>query len=282
MIKTTIRTLRETTRALLSDRSALAIFAGLYALLLTTLYGFIATREATVWQVLLTLGFLVLAPAEFFITQAAIVAHARHGEIQWRQVLGDSCKLLVITLPVIGIGWALFYLLNKWQAHYAVSTPVQFAQASPATPLIRSSALIFATVRSLLFWIVLPLTMIHLWIGVTNDDLGHLVSGGAGSILKRTGRALADAFAPQSVMIYVIGFVLFALVPYAVLFVQVPVNGIRTDFAVFVLRILLVYLLSLVGWLITLNSLTRIAGPPAEQPVAKAEPEPHLVGVAEA
>jgi hypothetical protein len=274
MIKTTIRTLRETIAALLSNRAALAIFAGLYALLLATLYGFMATREATVWQVLLTLCFLVLTPGEFFIMQAAIVVHARHGEIQWRQSLSDSCKLLVTTLPVIGIGWALFYLLNKWQAHYAISTPVPFAPAAPSA--ISLSGLIFATVRSLLFWIVLPLTMIHLWIGVTNDDLRHLFSGGAGSIFKRTGRALAGAFAPQSVIIYLTGFLLFALVPYAVLFVHVPVNGLRTDFTVFILRILLVYLFSLGGWLIVLNGVTRIADPSAAQPVAKAGPEPNL------
>src|SRR5260370_10421481 len=144
MIKSTFNTVREAIATLLGNRSALAIFAGLYALLLARLDGFIASREATVWQVLLTLCFLVLAPAEFFITQAAIVTHARHGEIQWRQVLGDSCKLLVVTLPMIGIGWALFYLLNKWQAHYVIAPTSPGYSPTPAPTPIKS-ALIFAT-----------------------------------------------------------------------------------------------------------------------------------------
>ena len=277
MIKSIFNTLRQAIETLLGNRAALAVFAGLYALLLATLYGFIATREATMWQVLLTLCFLVLAPAEFFIAQAAIVTHARHGEIQWRQVLSDSCKLLVVTLPVIAIGWGLFYLLNKWQAHYLVTPASPVYSPTPAAPPpIKSSVLVFATVRSLLFWIALPLTMIHLWIGVTSADLRNLVSGGAGSILKRTGSVLAGAFGTESVMIYVVGFVFFALVPYAVLFVHVPAKDLRSDFAVFIIRILLAYLFSLTGWLITLHGLTRIAGPSIGQPEPTSNPSIRL------
>src|SRR5256885_10548427 len=65
MITATLQTWLDSARAVLRDARALAIFAGLYALLLVTLYIFIATREATVWQVLITYAFLVLMPAEF-------------------------------------------------------------------------------------------------------------------------------------------------------------------------------------------------------------------------
>ena len=68
MIATTFKTWIDTTKALLTNVRALAIFAALYALLLGTLYWFIATREATVWQVAITLFGLVLIPAEFFGT----------------------------------------------------------------------------------------------------------------------------------------------------------------------------------------------------------------------
>src|SRR5205809_7173070 len=108
----TIRNFLETTRTLLTNRGALAIFAGLYALLLATLYWFIATREATVWQVVITIFLLVLIPAEFFILQATILNHAREPKFHWRQILRDAGKLLVVTVPIRIIGLALFALLN--------------------------------------------------------------------------------------------------------------------------------------------------------------------------
>ena len=47
MIISTLKTWVNTARSLLKNPRALAVFAGLYALLLATLYGFSATREAT-------------------------------------------------------------------------------------------------------------------------------------------------------------------------------------------------------------------------------------------
>src|SRR5260370_877810 len=55
MTMTTIRQFLQTTRAALTNGRGLGMFAGRYALLLASLYGFIATREATVWQVTVTL-----------------------------------------------------------------------------------------------------------------------------------------------------------------------------------------------------------------------------------
>src|SRR6266849_6918415 len=115
MIATTFKTWIGTTKALLTNPRALAIFAALYALLLATLYWFIATREATVWQVAITLFGLVLIPAEFFILQAAIFDHARVARFPWKQIVRDALKLAVVTIPIILIGSALWYLLKKLQ-----------------------------------------------------------------------------------------------------------------------------------------------------------------------
>ena len=113
-----IRNLFDTMRGLFTSPRALAIFAGLYALLLATLYLFVSTREATAWQVIVTLFFLILIPAEFFILQAAGVDHALDGKINFGRVLRDSCKLAVVTIPIILLGYLLWFLLNKWQVHY--------------------------------------------------------------------------------------------------------------------------------------------------------------------
>src|SRR2546430_16605385 len=113
MIMATIKNLFETMRGLFMSPRALAIFAGLYALLLATLYLFVSTREATAWQVVVTLFFLILIPAEFFILQAAIVDHVLEGKISWGRVLPDSCKLAVVTIPTILLGYVLWVLLNR-------------------------------------------------------------------------------------------------------------------------------------------------------------------------
>src|SRR5229473_6233709 len=93
---TTIRTLIDSARALFTSPRALAICAALYALLLATLYWYIATREATVWQVFITLAGLVVIPAEFFILQAAILDQARDQGFRWRAILIDALKIFVV------------------------------------------------------------------------------------------------------------------------------------------------------------------------------------------
>src|SRR5713101_3936536 len=114
----TLRTWINSTKELLTNARAFAVFAGLYALLLATLYWFIATREATVWQVAITLLGLVLIPAEFFILQAAILDQARDSRFRWRAILIDALKIFIVAIPILIVAYVLWYLLNRWQLHY--------------------------------------------------------------------------------------------------------------------------------------------------------------------
>ena len=90
MIATTLKTWINAIRGLITSPLTLAIFAALYAGLLATLYWFSATREATVWQVFVTMAGFVVIPAEFFILQAAIVDHARVARSPWKQIVSDD------------------------------------------------------------------------------------------------------------------------------------------------------------------------------------------------
>jgi hypothetical protein len=255
----TIRRLLETARSLLTNPRALAIFAVLYAVLLATLYSFISIREATVWQVAITLLFLVLIPAEFFIFQAAIIDHALGQKFRWRVILISAFKLFVATIPILIIAYLLFILLNKWQAHF----PAPGAVALPITPgppkpqPLHWPTLLFATLRGLLFAVALPLATIHLWIEVVGCDLRSSLRSGAKTILKRIGNRFSCAFASDSVLIYALGLIIFVLVPYAILFVPIPVKGTKTDFAVFILRLVLVFVSTLIGWIVTVTALAK-------------------------
>src|SRR5438132_9435335 len=118
MITVTLKTWLENARGVLRNARALAIFAGLYALLLVTFYIFIATREATFWQVLITYAFLVLMPAEFFVLQSAIVAHAREGKFLWRRIARGAIKLFIVTVPIVVIALVIWALLDQFQLRY--------------------------------------------------------------------------------------------------------------------------------------------------------------------
>ncbi len=273
MITTAPKTFLETTKGLVGNPRALAIFAALYALLLATLYWYIATREATVWQVFITLAGLVVIPAEFFILQAAILDQARDQRFRWRAILIDALKILVVTIPILIIAYVFWYLLNKWQAHYPVpprvvvfSTP----HGPPETLPIHWPTLIFATLRCLLFGVAFPLATIHKWIAVTRNDLKTLLAGGAQGILKRIGRGCAHAFSSNSVLTYALGLIVFVLIPYALLFVPLTIKGNKTEFVVFILRLLLVFAFTLGGWIVTVGALARL---PRESAAAESKPE---------
>jgi hypothetical protein len=271
MITTAPKTFLETMKGLVGSPAALAIFAALYALLLGTLYWFIATREATVWQVMITFFFMALIPAEFFILQAAIVDHARVGKFSWKQIVLDAIKLFVATIPSILIGWLLWYLLNKWQVHYpATKVPFALPPAKPPVPPQHWPTLLFATARGLLFGLALPLLTIHLWIEVAGTEVRALFAGGAAPFFKRIGNACARAFSSDSVLIYALGLIVFFAIPYAVLFKQITIKGNKTEFVFFILRLVLVFVFTLIGWVITIATLTRNApqAPEARQSVA--------------
>ena len=263
----TIKRLLETIKALLTNPRALAVFAVLYAVLLATLFGFIRIREATVWQVLLTLLFLALIPIEFFVLQACILQHARADKFGWAQLMRDTIKVAVVTIPMVLLGYALFYILNKWQVRYP-APPVAALPIAPGPPKptpLHLPTVLFATLRCLLLGLALPLATIHLWIEVTARDVRASLGGGANTVLKRLGNVFARALAFDSVLIYALGLIVFVLVPYAILFVPIKVTGTKTDFAIFIARLLLVYIFTLLGWIVTVSGLARTA---AETPLA--------------
>ncbi len=259
MIKESMRSLWQSTSSLFSQRAALAIFAGLYVLLLATLYGFIAVREAKIWQVLLTLLFVALIPLLFFLLQAVIINFARNGKIDWAVAWRDSTKLALVTVPVILLGLGIMWLLNRWQRHFPAPqfhAPAFDPSGKPlvvAAPLHRP-AVLFAALRALLFGVMLPLLLIHLWLGVAGQNLVVFLRE---FFSRKAGRILAAALSPKSVLTYAAGLVLFALIPYALLFVRVKIPGNKSEFAVFTARLLLVFFFILLGWLITLTTFSR-------------------------
>lgn len=256
---TTLKLWLNTIRTTLTNIRALVVFAIIYALLLATFFRFIWIREATVWQVLFTYAFMILIPAEFFIFQAAIIDRVRDQKFRWRAIVIDALKFFVATIPMLLIAWLVYYLLNK----IAVRFPPPVVQTLPVVPgppkpqTLHWPTLIFATLRFVLWGVALPLATIHLWIAIAGGEVRSVFDGGAKPFLKRIGSAVARAFASESVLIYALGLIVFFVLPYAVLFVPFSPKGNKTDFVMFILRLLLCFIFSLIGWVVTISALTK-------------------------
>ncbi|MGQ0761111.1 MAG: hypothetical protein ACT4OT_03710 [Acidobacteriota bacterium] len=248
----------ESLRSTLTNLRALGMFIALYALLLVSFYFFISTREATVWQVLVTYALLLLLPAQFFVFQAAILEFARARKFAVKNLLLSALKLAAVTIPVLIIGALLWWLMNKLQLRYP-APPAQFVfpPAPPKAPPAHWPTLLITTLRFVLFGVALPLATIHLWIEASVCDVRASFTGGARNVFGIIGRALARAFSSESVFVYGLGLILFVLGPYLILLPRLTFTGTKTAFTLFVVQVIVALVLMLIGWVVTIVTLAR-------------------------
>jgi hypothetical protein len=258
--ETTMSILRlwlSTLKSTVTNIGALATFAIIYAILLATFFRFIWIREATVWQVLFTFAFIILIPVEFFIFQAAIINRVRDQRFRWRAILIDAVKLLVATIPVLLVAWLLSYLLNKLAVRFpAPALPaLPVTQGPPKPAPLHWPSLLFTTLKFVLWGVATPLIALHLWIAIAGGVLRSMFA--TEPFLKKIGMALARAFSADSVLIYALGLIIFFLLPYVVLVPVITIKGNKTEFGLFILRLLVAAVFGLLGWVVTVSALTK-------------------------
>ncbi|HZE63076.1 MAG TPA: hypothetical protein VE056_04320 [Pyrinomonadaceae bacterium] len=264
-------------RKVFANWPALLLVATVYVALLGTLYFFVAVREASVAQVTLTFALALVAPILFFVLQAMIASGfsdsgqpVSAGLLAKRSLTG-FWKFIVITLPLIALAVLVIYLLAKYQSHLAAAAdgatqlhPMAMSSRTQeaARPSINWKGAALSTVRYLALGLVLPLAAIHLWLATARDGLI--------AAIKKTGQLLARAFAPQSVLIYVAGFLIFAVVPYFLLFRTTPNKHAWLEIILLTIRLAAVFALTLLGWVITVKAiaLLNIQSPKSPEPVA--------------
>jgi len=198
-----------------------------WAALLTAVYLFASTREATISQLLLTLILTIAAPALFFVLQAVSVTYADDRPVvQVRQIAIDCLKLIVVSLPVIGFTLVVIHGLNKVHSHLTLAT----------------------TLRYLLIAVVAPMLAIQLWIVTTNSGLR--------ASIRKLRVVLSRTFAPQSMFVYACGFVIFAVIPFLLLQIGFPIEHPWIELSVLLLRLVASALLILLGWVTTVGAIT--------------------------
>ena len=279
MIKESFAALGASTRDLFRNWRGLLLLAALYGLLLASVYYFFATGVANVWQLVVTALTFAAVPLLFFLLQAA-AANAALPEATARGVARraprDLLKVLLLAVPVALFAALFVYLLFKMQGWLpkVEEAPVQYstvtvAGGSKPVPLRWQDALVSSS-WLLLLGLVLPLAAAHLWLSAARVGLKMT--------LKGLHRVLGRAFAPRSVLVYLVGLFLFGLMPYFVLFTRTSLTNGWAELTVFGVRLALVFALTLVGWVVTLGALARVTPPEEGTPVvseaAPAEPAP--------
>jgi hypothetical protein len=266
MIKRIVHAFASALRQLFRRWGVLLIMITIYLAMLGATYLFFVTREATVGQLLLSFLLAISAPVLFLIIQTMAARYSDDDNSSVWKLLGGSArdfwKLLVIALPLILLAVLAVYVLAKLEPNAPATTIREAVRATPTprpvTPKpqpVHWQTVLITTLEYLLFCLVLPLAAIHLWIATARDGLKQTV--------KRSARIIGRAFAPQSVVVYAIGFVFFAVVPYFLIVTKTPVNSTWLDAGLLVARLLLAVLFSLIGWVVTVGALAR----PGEEPV---------------
>lgn len=285
MLTETFRAISTATRRMFANWQSLLLVAVVYASLLALLYFFVSIREATFAQVTLTFAFAAAVPLLFFILQAMIVSGSARESVKeggsetdraparfvLRRSLTSFWKLILISLPLIALAILIAYLLGKAQNRFG-QTPEAVnniprtlaATANPqraARPIDWKVAL-FSTLRYLSFGLVLPLAAIHLWLATMHDGLGGAI--------KKFGSLISRAFAPQSVLIYIAGFLVFAVAPYFLLFKTTQTKHAWLELSLLVARLVAIFVLTLFGWVVTVRALGLASATPPVQPANEA------------
>jgi hypothetical protein len=228
-------------RMLFRKWTTLPLLITVYAALLLALYLFVSTREATVSQLVVTFVVMLAAPLLFFLLQAASVNYATDQTGLLRKIAFDCLKFIVVSLPVIALTILGVYLIGKLQGRLAVD-PNTLQPTSPNTLTL------LIVLRYLLIGVVAPLVTIQLWIATSTHGLR--------SSIRNVHKALGKAFAPQSILVFACGFLIFAVAPYFLLSKTMDIQRAWLEVSLLTARVVISALMTLLGWVVTVGAMS--------------------------
>ncbi len=232
MIKDVLEVIKTAARKSFTNWGASLISLLLYAALLAVLYFFFTTPVATTVQVLMSVLILPLAAIFFFfVLQVMGLNYVRIGDgvgHQFKRAVSDCWKLLLVSLPLILLAWLVLYPFES------------------TTPNLKPVVYL----RYILLYLVLPLIAIHLWISTVRQ-------GVKGAFID-IGHSLKNAFAPRSLLTYVMLVAFFGVISYFLFFTRTPIKNEWAELWIFGLRLATALISVFLGWLLTLGSLAEL------------------------
>ena len=257
MILNILTSLRTSTQAFFGNWKNLGVFTALYVLLVYALYLFFTTPEAKLWQIGFSILLAILIPILFFALQVMSVKYTSVDSTLndlLKRGFSEFWKLFLISLPFILLTWLAIWGMTKLNTSLTTrieNAPTETtAQIKSAEQNLKNLAWGFSAVWALLLYFILPLFSIQLWITTLRE--------GFAPTLKRIFRVILRAFAPLSVITYLFGFIIFAVIPYFILTTRTPSKSPWLDLGLLGFRIALGLFIALVGWVVTVGSLSLL------------------------
>lgn len=237
-------------RMLFRKWTTLPLLIAVYAALLLSLYLFVSTREATVTQLGVTFVVMVAAPLLFFLLQAATVNYTTGADQAGllRKAALDSLKFIAVSLPVIALTILGAWAIGKLQGRLAVDP-------NTLQPLSVNKLTLLIVLRYLLVGVVAPLVTIQLWIAASTDGLL--------SSIRNVHKSLGKAFAPQAMLVFACGFLVFAVAPYFLLSKTMNIQRAWLELSVLTVRVVVSALMILLGWVTTVGAISILSREPA-------------------
>ena len=206
---------------------------------------FVTTREATIGQVILGLVISpLLAVGLFFLLQALGLSATRLGvgvAYKLKRALVESGKIALVTLPLVG-GAVGMVLAIEWLGEWAVE------RVAGSEGAVRRWVLGgWDWSQTFLLFFFFPLWSLHWWLAVVRR-------GVAGSVAV-LGRVLLEAFAPGSVLIYLLTTGGFGGAAWWLLFTRPEMADPWWELALFGGRVTAALLLIFLGWLLLLGAM---------------------------
>jgi hypothetical protein len=206
---------------------------------------FVTTREATIWQVIVG---LVVAPLVmvglFFLLQALGLSATRVGvgvAYKLKRALSESGKIALVTLPLVG-GAIGMVLAIEWLGEWTLER-----MAESEGPLRRWILDGWDWSQTFLLFFFFPLWSLHWWLSV--------VRRGVPGSVARLGRVLLEAFAPGSVLIYLLTTGVFGGLAWWLLFTRPEIADPWWELALFGGRVTTALLVIFLGWLLLLAAM---------------------------
>jgi hypothetical protein len=245
MLTESFQTIVAAARQSLKNWRSMILLAALYASLLATLYFFVTVREASADQVVLTLLLAMLAPILLFVLLTASASQTRDlgPVLLLKDSLKNSWKVVLVSVPLIVLALFAVYLLGKAQTYFGADSSglsnlaehrMGMQDSGADTP--RWNLIALTTIRYFLIGTVLPIVAIHLWIASVREDLLPAI--------RKMKELVVRALSPDSVLMYMAGFMVFGLIPYLLLFSAIPAKKVWLEIGLFAGRIVATFLLS--------------------------------------
>ena len=214
-------------RLLFQNKSMSWLVVLLYGALLFASYLFVSTREATMTQLVVTLALVVAVPALFFALAAVSVNYVSKTGV--KKIFADGLRIVAVSVPVVIVTTIVVYALGKFDSQLTTVVATRYLVAG----------------------VIAPLIAIQLWIAASRDGLG--------SALRGIRQIAVRALAPQSVFVYGVGLLVFAVAPYFLIFHTPQIERAWLEVSLLAARLLLSALLILFGWVTTITTLSLLS-----------------------